>query len=76
MLSSAIHPMTDETSDQNRRRLAELKTEHRDLDDVIARMVGDPQIDQLMMQRMKKRKLALKDLIAKYENDLVPDIIA
>lgn len=68
--------MTDETSDQNRRRLAELKTEHRDLDDVIARMVGDPQIDQLMMQRMKKRKLALKDLIAKYENDLVPNIIA
>lgn len=68
--------MIDETSDQTRRKLAELKTEHRDLDDVISRMVGDPHIDQLMMQRMKKRKLALKDLIAKLENELVPNIIA
>lgn len=68
--------MTDETSDQIRRKLAELKTEHRDLDEMITRMAGDLGVDQLLMQRMKKRKLALKDLIAKLENELVPNIIA
>lgn len=68
--------MIDENLEEIRRRLAELRTEHRDLDDVIARMAEDPHVDQLLMQRMKKRKLGLKDQIAQLENDLVPDIIA
>lgn len=68
--------MIDENLEEIRRRLAELLTEHRDLDDVIARMAEDPHVNQLMMQRMKKRKLALKDQIAQLENQLIPDIIA
>ncbi|MDA8232135.1 MAG: DUF465 domain-containing protein [Magnetospirillum sp.] len=68
--------MIDEDLERIRRRLAELRTEHRDLDDVIARMAGDPFVDQLRLQRLKKRKLALKDDIARLENQLIPDIIA
>ncbi len=60
-----------------RRKLEELKTEHRDLDDVIARMAEDNKpFDQLQMQRLKKRKLVLKDAILKTESRLLPDIIA
>jgi hypothetical protein len=57
-------------------RLATLKSEHRDLDEVIARVSEGGVYDQLMMQRLKKRKLALKDQIAKVESQLLPDIIA
>lgn len=59
-----------------RRKLANLKTEHRDLDDVIDRLVSDPTADRLQIQRLKKRKLALKDEISAIENELLPDIIA
>lgn len=68
--------MIDAQLDDLRRRLAELITEHRDLDDVISRMSADPLTDQLQLQRFKKRKLMLKDQIARLENQLVPDIIA
>lgn len=68
--------MIDDTIEEIRRRLAGLRTEHRDLDDVIARIAGDPAQDQLQLQRLKKRKLALKDQIAQLENQLIPDIIA
>jgi hypothetical protein len=57
-------------------KLALLRAEHRDLDDVIARLMERPPFDQLQLQRLKKRKLALKDEILKLENMLVPDIIA
>lgn len=59
-----------------RRELAELQLEHRDLDDVIARLVDHAPYDQLQLQRLKRRKLALKDRIAKIEDKLYPDIIA
>ena len=59
-----------------RARLAALKTEHRDLDDVIARIIERAPFDQLQMQRLKKRKLMLKDQILKIESELLPDIIA
>jgi hypothetical protein len=59
-----------------RRQLANLKTEHRDLDDVIDRLASDPTSDRLQIQRLKKRKLALKDEISAIENQLLPDIIA
>jgi hypothetical protein len=68
--------MIDDNIEEIRRKLAELSTEHRDLDDVIGRMAQDPFMDQLRLQRLKKRKLALKDLIAQLENQLIPDIIA
>ncbi len=56
------------------RRLHEMRTEHRDLDTVIARLDGA--VEQLQVQRLKKRKLRLKDEIARLESQLVPDIIA
>jgi hypothetical protein len=57
-------------------KLAILRTEHRDLDDVIARIIERAPFDQLQLQRLKKRKLALKDQILKIESELLPDIIA
>jgi hypothetical protein len=62
--------------DALRRKLDELKTEHRDLDDVIDRLAHQFPYDQLKLQRLKKRKLVLKDLIARVESNLLPDIIA
>ncbi len=57
------------------RNLHELRSEHRDLDTVIARLSAQP-IDQLQVQRLKKRKLMLKDEIARLESRLIPDSIA
>ena len=57
-------------------RLAELRVEHRDLDEVIARLLEGPYVDQLQVRRMKKRKLMLKDLIARLESELIPDLDA
>jgi hypothetical protein len=59
-----------------RTRLAALSLEHRDLDDVIARLAERMPYDQLQLQRLKKRKLVLKDQISKIESELLPDIIA
>jgi hypothetical protein len=57
-------------------QLESLKSEHRDLDDVIARIADTVPFDQLQLQRLKKRKLILKDEITKLEDKLIPDIIA
>jgi len=57
-------------------RVEQLKIEHRDLDDAIASISEKAPFNQLQIQRLKKRKLVLKDLIAKLESQLVPDIIA
>ncbi len=54
-------------------RLIELKLEHRDLDAAIAKLQADIEADELAIKRMKKRKLALKDAIAKLESALIPD---
>jgi hypothetical protein len=59
-----------------RAKLTALKSEHRDLDEVIARLAQRAPFDQLELQRMKKRKLLLKDQISKIESELLPDIIA
>lgn len=59
-----------------RRWLDQLRTEHRDLDQVIARLAQDPAMDRLQLQRLKKRKLYLKDSIAKLESRLIPDLDA
>lgn len=58
------------------RQLHELRSEHRDLDTVIARLSEGPAIDQLQLQRLKKRKLLLKDEISRLESRLIPDDIA
>ena len=57
-------------------QLHQLESEHRDLDDVIERLGDDKPFDQLKLQRLKKRKLALKDEIAKLRSQILPDIIA
>jgi hypothetical protein len=59
-----------------KQRLAALKSEHRDLDDVIAQLATSATTDQLQIQRLKKRKLALKDIMARLESMMLPDIIA
>ncbi len=58
------------------RRLAELKQEHRDLDQAIAALVESGAADQLQVQRLKKRKLRLKDQIRQIEDLQLPNIIA
>jgi hypothetical protein len=57
-------------------RLKQLRVEHRDLDLVIARLVSDPHVDQLMLKRLKKRKLMLKDMITQLESARIPDLNA
>ena len=59
-----------------RHRLAELRIEHRDLDQAISSMASDPAADQLRLRRLKKRKLLLKDTIAWLEDKLIPDLDA
>ncbi len=57
-------------------RLANLKTEHRDLDIAIEALINSGNFNTLQLQRLKKRKLILKDQIFITENALLPDIIA
>jgi hypothetical protein len=58
------------------RLIAELRIEHRDLDEAIARLSEYPSVDQLRLTRLKKRKLKLKDWIANLESQLIPDLDA
>ena len=66
----------DERHDLLPHQLAALESEHRDLDDVIARLGEDLPFDQLKLQRLKKRKLILRDEMAKIRSRILPDIIA
>ncbi|VAW60193.1 hypothetical protein MNBD_GAMMA08-1576 [hydrothermal vent metagenome] len=68
--------MSDLDEELLRKKLDELRLEHRDLDDVIHRFHMTGGMEQMQMQRLKKRKLKLKELIIKIENQLIPDILA
>ncbi len=68
--------MTEIDEDAIAAKIGELQEEHRDLDDMIARVEEGGTFDQLQLKRMKKRKLAIKDSIARLNNMLIPDIIA
>lgn len=57
-------------------RLKDLRSEHRDLDDAIARLTRNPGEDELMIRRLKKRKLLLKDRIEMIERAMEPDQLA
>ena len=57
-------------------QLKHLKIEHRDLDTAIDRLVADLRMDELQLRRLKKRKLLIKDAIAKLESRLIPDLDA
>ena len=56
--------------------LRDLRVEHRDLDRAISELAGDPRVDQIMLKRLKKRKLMLKDMITQLESDRIPDLNA
>lgn len=58
------------------RRLIELRMEHADLDAMIDRMAGQAPLDELALQRLKKRRLALRDMIARLEATATPDDLA
>lgn len=57
-------------------KLSQLRQEHRDLDEEIEALVASGPFDQLLLSRLKKRKLSLRDQITQIEDDIVPDIIA
>ncbi|MBC7984960.1 MAG: DUF465 domain-containing protein [Candidatus Obscuribacterales bacterium] len=61
---------------QRLERLRELRISHRDLDDVIHRLQMDLYINEVQLRRLKKRKLLLKDEIARMESELIPDLNA
>ena len=65
-----------ENQQQLHARLYTLESEHRDLDEVIERLSDDKPFDQLKLQRLKKRKLVLKDEMTLIRSRILPDIIA
>ncbi len=66
--------LTEEEIETIKNRLHELELEHRDLDVVVEQLLQQqPYHDQLRVQRMKKRKLLLKDMINHYQSLLIPD---
>ena len=71
-----MHNSEDDNQNQIIAQLHQLESEHRDLDDVIERLGDYKPFDQLKLQRLKKRKLVLKDEIIKLRSRILPDIIA
>ena len=61
---------------KNVARLKQLRIEHQDLDQVISRLAEDPYVDQIMLRRLKKRKLMIKDMITYLESSRIPDLNA
>ncbi len=72
----ALRPLTEAEISDIRIQLHELQVEHRDLDQVILHLIENPPPDELLIRRLKKRKLVLKDRILLLEQMLVPDIPA
>lgn len=68
--------MSENDNKSIQQRLMELQLQHRDLDDVVLRLSQDPMVDQLQLTRLKKRKLQLKDQIARLKSQLIPDLDA
>jgi hypothetical protein len=73
-------PTTDDNVDRelfrNVEKLRALRIEHRDLDDIISRLSMDIHVDEIQLKRLKRRKLGLKDQIARVESQLIPDLNA
>lgn len=68
--------MAIDDPDAIRQRLTELRAEHRALDEAIASLAENVYVNQLQLRRLKKRKLQIKDMIARYESKLIPDLDA
>jgi hypothetical protein len=62
--------------EQIKRQIVELQLEHRDLDEVIAKLIASADSDELQLRRLKKRKLQIKDMIVLCQMQLTPDIPA
>ena len=74
--SPGLVAMTKDEERELRDQLARLQQEHRDLDAAIAALADSPGSDLIQVQRLKKRKLVLRDQIRRLEDQLTPDIIA
>lgn len=72
----SLHPLSETEISEVRAQLHELQVEHRDLDQVINHLIDNPPPEDLLIRRLKKRKLLLKDRIIQLEEMLVPDIPA
>ena len=72
----SLHPLSEADTNCIRDQLNEIEIEHRDLDLVIAHLLENPPPDELLIRRLKKRKLGLKDRIILLEQMLTPDIPA
>lgn len=72
----SFNQFTDTEANGLRDQLHDLQIEHRDLDQVIAHLIESPPPDELLIRRLKKRKLGLKDRILLLEQILTPDIPA
>jgi len=68
--------LTEDELNEIRKRVYELRLEHRDLDNDIEQLIAMDATEELRIKRMKKRKLQLKDVIARLEDTLIPDILA
>ena len=68
--------MRESETEALKNKLWELRIEHKDLDKIISELSNPPHIDQIMIRRIKKRKLQLKDLMEKIESELIPDLNA
>ena len=68
--------LTEEEIARIKARVEEIKLEHSDLDQIIERLACDPTFEELHIKRLKKRKLQLKDQLARLEDELIPDILA
>ena len=75
-MGSGGRRLTKDEEREIRSELAELRQEHRDLDAAILALADSPKPDTIRLQRLKKRKLALKDRISSLDDRLLPDIIA
>ena len=71
-----IREIVDHESLNTLSKLKELRVMHRDLDDLIDRLSHDITVDQIRMRRLKKRKLQIKDAIARLESEIIPDLNA
>ncbi len=71
-----IREILDHESLDTLTKLKELRVMHRDLDDLIDRLSHDITVDQVRLRRLKKRKLSLKDAIARLESEIIPDLNA
>ena len=75
-MSDQEHDNIDRELFRNIEKLRQLRIEHRDLDEVIARLSMDILVDQVQLKRLKKRKLMLKDQIERHASLMIPDLNA